>query len=57
MLLIAIKENALLHEIIYMVLVAGNFLNTVSAVNNVSSLTFHIRDFGVNIIVTVSLTI
>ena len=28
--LIAIKENTLLHEIIYMILVAGNFLNTVS---------------------------
>jgi len=33
LLLIAIKENALLHEMIYMILVAGNFLNTVSVTN------------------------
>jgi len=36
LLLLAIKENTLLREIIYMILVAGNFLNTVSTTNSFS---------------------
>jgi len=32
--LLAIKENTLLREVIYMILAAGNFLNSVSITNS-----------------------
>jgi len=42
--LTAIKESELLHEIIYMILVAGNFLNTVSITNS-----YHVHEVSDNI--------